>query len=95
VLLTILVTAGGIAIAVAATVIEALIRSGTSNADAIHGTMRALGIGIIVAALAVMAIRHRLVHRGLMAPLSMKGPRPSPSEHEPAALDEVGTQISS
>jgi MFS family permease len=72
VLLTILVTAGGIGIAVSATVIEALIRSGTSNADAIHGTMRALGIWIIVAAAAVMVIRHQLVRRGLMAPLSMR-----------------------
>jgi EmrB/QacA subfamily drug resistance transporter len=72
VLLTILVTAGGIGIAVAATVIEALVRSGTSNVDAIHGTMRVLGIGIIAAAVAVMALRHQLVRRGLMAPLSMK-----------------------
>jgi EmrB/QacA subfamily drug resistance transporter len=86
VLLTILVTAGGIGIAVAATVIEALVRSGTSSADAIHGTMRALGIGIIVAAAAVMAIRHHLVRRGLMAPLSMKEAQP-PSPDQATALD--------
>ena len=72
VLLTILVTAGGIGIAVAATVIEALVHSGTSSADAIQGTMRVLGIGIILAAAAVMAIRHQLVRRGLIAPLAMK-----------------------
>jgi EmrB/QacA subfamily drug resistance transporter len=86
VLLTILVTAGGIGIAVAATVIEALERSGTSANDAIHWTMRALGIGIIVAAVVVMVVRHQLVRRGLMAPLSMKAPVPTPSD-EPAALD--------
>ncbi len=72
VLLTILVTAGGIGIATAATVIELLVQSGTSTADAINGTLRVLGIGIIVAAWAVMLLRHQLVRRGQIAPLSMK-----------------------
>jgi hypothetical protein len=53
-----------------------LVHSGTNSADAIQGTMRVLGIGIIVAAVAVMAVRHQLVRRGLMAPLSMKAPSP-------------------
>ena len=74
VLLTILVTAGGIGIATSATVIELLVHSGTSTADAINGTLRVLGIGIIVAAWGVMALRHRLVRRGQIAPLSMNAP---------------------
>ncbi len=85
VLLTILVTAGGIGIAVAATVIEALEHSGTSGTDAIHDTMGVLGIAIILAAAVVMAIRHRLVRRGLIAPLSMTEPQPP----LPAGLDAV------
>ncbi len=71
VLLTILVTAGGIGIATAATVIELLVRSGASSAHAINATLRVLGIGIIVAAWIVMALRHRLVRRGQIAPLSI------------------------
>ena len=73
VLLTILVTAGGIGIATAATALELLVRSGTSPAGAINGTLRVLGIGIIVAAWIVMALRHRLVRRGQIAPLAMDG----------------------
>jgi MFS family permease len=72
VLLTILVTAGGIAIAVAATVIELLERSGTPAGTAINGTLQVSGIGIVVVAAAVMALRHRLVRRGLVTPLAMK-----------------------
>ncbi len=77
-LLPILVTAGGIGIATAATVIEALVHSGTSTADAINGTLQVLGIGIIVAAAVVMGLRHVLVRRGQIAPLSMKSPLAPP-----------------
>jgi MFS family permease len=84
VLLTILVSAGGIAIAIAATVIQMLERSGTSAGTAINGTLQVAGIGIIVVAAAVMALRQRLVRRGLIAPLSMK------ASVTPPRLDEAG-----
>jgi MFS family permease len=73
VLLSILVTAGGIAIATSASVLEALERSGTTASDAINGTLRVLGIALIVAAVVVMTLRHELVRRGQIAPLSMNG----------------------
>lgn len=47
--------------------------SGTRAADAINGTLQVLGIGIIVAAAVVMGLRHVLVRRGQIAPLSMPG----------------------
>jgi MFS family permease len=72
VLLAILVTAGGIAIATSASVIEALERSGATASGAINGILRVLGIGIIGASALVMALRHELVRRGQIAPLSMK-----------------------
>ena len=92
VLLTILVTAGGIGIAVAATAIETLERSGTSSAGAIHTTMRVLAIGIIVAAAGVMAIRHQLARRGLIAPLSMNEPHPRPAGDKAPTVDTIGAQ---
>jgi Na+/melibiose symporter-like transporter len=74
VLLTILVTAGGIGLATTATVLELVERSGTSANDAITGTLRVLAAGIIVAAVVMMTLRRRLVRRGLMPPLSMRAP---------------------
>jgi hypothetical protein len=53
-------------------VLEALERSGTSATDAINGTLRVLGVALIVAAAVVMTLRHQLVRRGQIAPLSMK-----------------------
>jgi MFS family permease len=72
VLLTVLVTAGGIGIAAAASAIALLESSGTSTHNAIDGTLRVIAIAVLLAAVTVMAVRHQLVRRGLMAPLSMK-----------------------
>jgi EmrB/QacA subfamily drug resistance transporter len=74
VLLTVLVTAGGIGIATTATVLGLVEQAGTSASDALNATLRVLAIGILAAAVVVMALRHHLVRRGLMAPLSMKKP---------------------
>lgn len=72
VLLTVLVTAGGIGIAAAAGAIALLESSGTTPNHAINATLRAIAIAILAGAAVVMAVRHQLVRRGLMAPLSMK-----------------------
>ncbi|MBV9917720.1 MAG: MFS transporter [Solirubrobacterales bacterium] len=85
VLLTILVTAGGMGVAITAAVLELLERSGSSSHEAINGTLRVLALSIVVAAAAVMAIRHRLVRRGLMAPLSMKAQWTPPEAPEAPA----------
>jgi MFS family permease len=72
VLLTVLVTAGGVGVAAAASAISVLESSGTSPHVAINGTLRVLAVAVLVAAAVVMAVRHQLVRRGLVAPLSMK-----------------------
>lgn len=71
VLLTILVTAGGVGVAASASVIAELHASGTTLNGAIDDVLRALAIGVVVAAGVTMAVRHQLVRRGLAAPLSM------------------------
>lgn len=72
VLLTILVTAGGVGVAAAASVIAELHASGTTLHAAIDDVLRTLAIGVVAAAAVTMAVRHHLVRRGLAAPLSMK-----------------------
>jgi MFS family permease len=72
VVLTILVTAGGIGLAGAANAITLLEHSGTSTRGAIQGTLRVSAIAVLAAAVVVMAVRQLLVRRGVMAPLSMK-----------------------
>jgi EmrB/QacA subfamily drug resistance transporter len=79
VVLTILVTAGGIGIAAAAAAIAQLEASGTSPRAAIDGTLRVIALAVIAAAVLVMAARSALVRRGLMAPLSMKAEWTPPS----------------
>jgi hypothetical protein len=75
------VTAGGIGVAAAASAITALEQSGTTPHDAINVTLRVIAIAVLVAAALVMTLRHQLVRRGLMAPLSMREPwtPPQPS----------------
>src|SRR5947208_2742384 len=72
VLLTILVTAAGVGVAAAASVIADLHTSGTALHTAINDVLRALAVAVVAAAGLTMAIRHQLVRRGLAAPLSMK-----------------------
>lgn len=74
VVLTIVVTAGGIGVAAAASAITALQQSGTTPHNAINTTLRVIALAVLVAAALVMTLRHQLVRRGLMAPLSMKQP---------------------
>jgi hypothetical protein len=79
VLLTVLVTAGGVGVAAAASVIAILESSQTTANDAINGTSRVLAIAILVAAATLMAVRRHPVRRGLMAPLSMSASWTPPS----------------
>jgi MFS family permease len=72
VVLTIIVTAGGVGVAVGASVIAELHGSGTTLHGAIEDVLRALAAGVVLAAGVTMAVRHQLVRRGLALPLSMK-----------------------
>jgi Na+/melibiose symporter-like transporter len=80
VVLTIVVTAGGVGIAAAASAIAQLEASGTSTHDAIDGTLRVIALLVIASAAVVMAVRAQLVRRGLMAPLSMDASWTPPSD---------------
>src|SRR5215469_785897 len=77
VVLTCLVTVGGIGLAAAASIITALEHSGHNKGSAYETTLRLLACLSIGAAVIVMAIRQLLVRRGLMKPLSMAGDRAS------------------
>jgi MFS family permease len=70
--LTLIVTAGGVGVAAAASVIAGLDASGASLHTAIGSVLRALAALLVGAAALTMAVRHQLVRRGLAAPLSMK-----------------------
>jgi MFS family permease len=70
--LTILVTCGGIGVAATAAAITLQESSGSSPQNAIDLTLRVIALAVLLAAGIVLAIRHGLVRRGLMAPLSMK-----------------------
>jgi Na+/melibiose symporter-like transporter len=78
--LTILVTCGGIGVAATAAAITLQESSGTSPNHAIDLTLRVMALAVLVAAGLVLAIRHGLVRRGLMAPLSMKAAWTPPGE---------------
>lgn len=86
VVLTFLVTCGGIGLAGAATIIAAYLRAGHSPASALDDTLRIFALVSLGSAVIVMVIRHLLVRRGIMKPLSMAADRP-PS----AARAAVGT----
>ncbi|HZO77906.1 MAG TPA: MFS transporter [Solirubrobacteraceae bacterium] len=72
VMLTIIVTAGGVGVAAAASAIGDLHVSGVPLHAAIEDVLRILA-GIVIAAAGItLAVRHELVRRGLTPPLSMK-----------------------
>ncbi len=71
VLLTIVVTAGGVGVAAAASAIAELHGSGTSLHYAIDAVLRVLAAGLVFAAAVTMIVRHQLVRMGLALPLSM------------------------
>lgn len=83
IVLTFLVTLGGIGLAAAASIISALERTGHSPRDAQETTLVIYALLSIAAAVIVMSIRAYLVRRGLMKPLSMAADRAA--EPVPAA----------
>ena len=82
--LTIIVTAGGVGVAAAASAIAGLDASGASLHTAIDSVLRTLAAIMVGAAAVTMAVRHQLVRRGLAAPLSMKVDW-TPPEHDRAS----------
>ncbi|MFE6911512.1 MFS transporter [Streptomyces erythrochromogenes] len=83
VLLTFLVTLGAIALAGTAAAISAMTPQ-RSPEEAYDAVLRLGGVVIVVAAVAVMVVRHRLVARGKLPPLSMRtgdAPRPRRAAH--------------
>jgi MFS family permease len=82
VVLTFLVTCGGIGLAGAASIIAAFLHAGHSAASAYDETLRIFALVSLGAAVMVMVIRHLLVRRGIMKPLSMAAERVPP----PAAV---------
>jgi MFS family permease len=72
VLLTVLVTAGGIGLALVASLITSLEHSGHTQQQAYFFSLRLMSVIVLVWAAAVLSIRSVLVRRGIMAPLSMK-----------------------
>lgn len=71
VVLTFLVTCGGVGLAGAASIIAALLHSGHSPRSAYDDTLLVFAILSLAASFIVMVIRQLLVRRGLMKPLSM------------------------
>jgi EmrB/QacA subfamily drug resistance transporter len=71
VLLTLLVSTGGIGLAAAASVITSLEQAGHSQQQAYFSSLRAVGVIVLAAAVVALIVRAALVRRGLMAPLSM------------------------
>lgn len=72
VLLAVLVTAGGIGLAVVATTIASLERDGHTPQSSYFISLRLIALVTLAWALVMMGVRAVLVRRGLMAPLSMK-----------------------
>ncbi len=91
VLLTVLVSAGGIGLAVAASVITALERSGHTQHQAYASTLRVMALLVVIWALVVLAIRAFLVRRGLIAPLSMDSDWKPPSSSR--SSDQTSTRL--
>ena len=72
VVLSVLVTMGGVGVAAAAALIGGLERHGRAASDAFNSTLRIFAVLVLGCAALAMAVRARLVRRGLMAPLSMR-----------------------
>ncbi|HEY1644531.1 MAG TPA: MFS transporter [Streptosporangiaceae bacterium] len=84
IVLTFLVTLGGIGLAAAASIISALERSGHTPRSAQETTLVIYALLSVAAAAIVMSIRAYPVRRGLMAPLSMaadQAAEPVPAAH--------------
>ncbi len=64
-------TGFGVVLAGAASIIGGLLRAGPDPASAYNTTLRAFALLALAASVAVLLIRHMLVRRGLMKPLSM------------------------
>lgn len=73
VVLTFLITTGGVGLAGAASIIGGMLRAGHDPASAYNTTLLAFALLALGASVAVLLIRHMLVRRGLMKPLSMAG----------------------
>jgi EmrB/QacA subfamily drug resistance transporter len=86
VVLTFLVTFGGIGLAAAASIISALEHAGRGTAGTYETTLRVFAFLSLGASLIVMVIRQILVRQGLMKPLSMA----ADGAGDPAALDAGG-----
>ncbi len=71
VLLTLLVTTGGIGLAAAASAITSLEHAGHNQEQAYFVSLRVVGVLVLAAAAIALTVRAVLVKRGLMAPLSM------------------------
>jgi len=72
VVLSVLVTMGGVGVAAAAAIIGGLERHGQGASDAFDTTLRIFAVLLLGCAAAAMAVRAYLVRRGLVAPLSMR-----------------------
>jgi MFS family permease len=83
VVLTILVTIGGIGLAAAATTVQALTHAGYANGSAYEITLRLCAFLSLGASVVVMVIRQLLVRRGLMKPLSITADVPAARTTEP------------
>ena len=87
VVLTFLVTTGGVGLAGAASIIGGLLRAGHDRASAYNTTLLAFALLALAAAAAVLATRHMLVRRGLISRCRWPPTRPArpPRRPEPAA----------
>jgi hypothetical protein len=77
VVLTFLVTFGGIGLAGAASIIGAFEHAGHGKNDAYETTLLIFALLSLAASLIVMVLRRFLVRRGLMKPLSMAADQPA------------------
>jgi EmrB/QacA subfamily drug resistance transporter len=93
VLLTVLVSIGGIGLAIVATAVASLQRSGHSQQDAYFGPLRVVAVAIVAWTAIVMVVRAALVRRGVMAPLSMKAAWPPVDNHLTTPAPGVATTI--
>jgi EmrB/QacA subfamily drug resistance transporter len=84
VVLTILVTTGGIGLAASSSLVSALERSGHDAAQAFATTLQVVAVACLAAAVVALLVRAVLVRRGLVAPLDMTVPWPAAAQQETA-----------
>lgn len=90
IVLTFLVTLGGIGLAAAASIISALERSGHTPRSAQQTTLVIYALLSIAAAVIVMSILAYLVRRGLMPPLSIAGDQAAEQSRRPRGPGAAG-----